>query len=57
MKGEGSGRKSNATENNKCHLASCRYNRNGGCQNKDKQKECVEVVRLVLCLDGREDGA
>lgn len=35
----------------KCQLASCRYNSNGICQNEDKRKECVDVSRKVLCLD------
>lgn len=37
---------------NKCNLASCRYNQNGICQNEDKRKECVEVAMAVLCLEG-----
>ena len=38
-------------EQDKCHLASCRYNRNGICQNEDKRKECVDVSKMVLCLE------
>lgn len=41
----------NAYERNECHLASCRYNRNGICQNEDKRKECVDVSMSVLCLE------
>lgn len=37
---------------NKCNFSSCRYNRNGIFQNEDKRKECVEVSKLVLCLEG-----
>lgn len=40
---------------NKCYLASCRYNKNGQCTNEDKRKECVDVSKLVLCLEDRED--
>lgn len=40
---------------NNCHLASCRYNKNGQCTNEDKRKECVDVSRLVLCLEDSED--
>lgn len=42
------------TMRNDCNLASCRYNRNGICQNEDKRKECVDVSKLVLCLEDRE---
>lgn len=41
-------------ENNKCNLASCRYNKNGQCANEDKRKECVDVSKLVLCLEDSE---
>ena len=41
------------TENKECHLASCRYNRKGTCQNEEKRKECVDVSKLVLCLDDK----
>lgn len=36
--------------NNNCNLTTCRYNQDGKCTNEDKQKECVEVSRKVLCL-------
>lgn len=39
------------TMRNECHMASCRYNRNGICQNEDKRKECVDVSMSVLCLE------
>lgn len=42
-------------EQNNCHLVSCRYNRNGICQNEDKRKECIDVSKLVLCLEDRKD--
>ena len=38
-----------------CNLTSCRYNHNGICQNEDKRKECVDVSKLVLCLEDKED--
>ncbi len=38
-----------------CNLASCRYNKNGKCENEEKRKECVEVAELVLCIDSMED--
>lgn len=44
-----------AYERNECHLASCRYNRNSICQNEDKRKECVDVSKLVLCLEDKEN--
>lgn len=42
--------------NNNCDLATCRYNQDGKCTNEDKQKECVEVSRKVLCLEDKENG-
>lgn len=41
----------NAYANKKCNLASCRYNADGKCTNKEKREECVEVSRKVLCED------
>lgn len=38
---------------NNCNLTNCRYNANGKCENEEKRKECVEVARKVLCLEGR----
>lgn len=38
-----------------CNLASCRYNKNGKCENAEKRRECVEVSKLVLCIDDLED--
>lgn len=38
-----------------CNLASCRYNKNGKCTNEEKRKECVDVSRLVLCLEEKEN--
>lgn len=40
----------NAYENNKCNLATCRYNVDGKCTNDEKRKECIEVAKAVLCL-------
>ena len=43
----------NDIAHNECHLASCRYNSiNFHCTNVEKRKECVDVSKLVLCLDG-----
>lgn len=41
----------NAVENNNCNITTCRYNKDGKCNNEEKRKECVEVSRKVLCLD------
>lgn len=41
--------------NNNCNLTTCRYNQSGACMNEEKRKECVEVGKRVLCLDGGED--
>lgn len=41
-------------KNKNCNLATCRYNHNGTCQNEEKRKECVEVSKLVLCLEDRK---
>ena len=35
-----------------CNLTTCRYNKDKKCTNKEKRKECVEVSRKVLCLEG-----
>lgn len=40
-----------ASLENNCNLASCRYNENGKCTNEEKRKECVDVSKLVLCLE------
>lgn len=42
---------SNAYENKKCNLASCRYNADGKCTNEEKREECVETSRKVLCIN------
>lgn len=39
-----------------CHLSSCRYNRNGKCTNEFERKVCVDVSKLVLCLEESNDG-
>lgn len=38
-------------ENNKCNFKSCRYNNKGICNNEEKRKECVEALKMVLCLE------
>lgn len=38
-----------------CNLTAFRYNQSGKCTNEEKRKECVEVSKLVLCLEERED--
>ena len=45
----------NAYENKKCNLTSCRYNTDGKCTNEEKREECVEVSKLVLCLESEDD--
>lgn len=37
---------------NNCNLTTCRYNQSGTCTNEDKRKECVEISKKVLCLEG-----
>lgn len=37
-----------------CNLTTCRYNNNGKCANEEKQKECVTVSKLVLCIEVQE---
>ena len=39
------------TKTTDCNLTTCRYNENGKCTNEEKRKECVEVSKLVLCLE------
>lgn len=38
-----------------CNLTTCRYNQSGICTNGNKQKECVEVSKKVLCLEGENN--
>lgn len=38
-------------DNNNCNLTACRYNKYCKCTNEEKQKECVEVSKRVLCLE------
>lgn len=45
----------NAVENNNCNLTTCRYSKDGKCTNEEKRKECVEVSKLVLCLEREDD--
>lgn len=40
--------------NNNCNLTTCRYNQSGTCVNEEKRKECVEVSKKVLCLEGNK---
>lgn len=42
-------------ENNNCNLTTCRYNKSGTCTNEEKRKECADVSKRVLCLEGREN--
>lgn len=41
--------------NNNCNLTTRRYNQSGKCTNEEKQKECVEASKKVLCLEDREN--
>ena len=47
--------KENICDNNNCNLITCRYNQSGTCTNEGKRKECVEVSKKALCLEGREN--
>ena len=38
-----------------CNLTTCRYNADGKCTNEEKREECVEVSKLVLCLESEDD--
>lgn len=40
---------------NNCNLTTCRYNKSGTCTNEKKRKECVEVSKRVLCLEGENN--
>lgn len=42
-------------KNNNCNLITCRYNQSGTCANGKKRKECVEVSKRVLCLEGENN--
>lgn len=44
----------NIMGNNNCNLTTYRYNQCNKCTNEDKWKECVEVSKRVLCLEGNE---
>lgn len=36
--------------NKKCNLAFCRYNTDRECTNDEERKECVELMKKVLCI-------
>lgn len=40
---------------NNCNLTTCRYNADGKCTNEENREECVEVSKLVLCLESEDD--
>lgn len=42
-------------DNNNCNLTTCHYNQSGKCTNEGKRKECVEVSKRVLCLEGNDN--
>ena len=42
-------------KNNNCNLITCRYNQSRTCTNEEKRKECVEVSKRVLCLEGENN--
>lgn len=42
-------------DNSPCNLKTCRYNSFGECINEEKRKECVEVSKRVLCLEGKDN--
>lgn len=39
-------------ESMSCNLRTCIYNGLGICECEEKRKECIEVSRKVLCMDG-----
>lgn len=44
-------RVNSAHDENACNLKTCRYNKDGACQNEEKRAECVDVSLRVLCLN------
>lgn len=44
-------RMNNVNDRKECQVVSCRYNKDGICQNENKRKECVDVSMNVLCLE------
>lgn len=38
----------------KCNFTTCRYNKDGSCQNEEARKECVEIAKAVLCIKENE---
>lgn len=36
-----------------CNLTTCRYNKDGKCNNEENRKECIRVSKAVLCIDGK----
>ncbi len=46
-----------SAQDNNCNLITCRYNQSGTCTNEGKRKECVEVSKRVLCLEGENNAA
>jgi len=39
----------------KCNLTTCRYNQSRKCMNEKKRKECVEVSKRDLRLEGSDN--
>ncbi len=40
---------------NNCNLTTLQYNKYGKCTNEENREECVEVSKLVLCLESEDD--
>ena len=38
-----------------CHFQDCRYNAVGCCTDEENREKCLEIVKLVLCMEENDD--
>lgn len=38
-----------------CHFHDCRYNAFGCCTDEENREKCLEIVKMVLCLEEKDD--
>ena len=38
-----------------CHFYDCRYNAFGCCADEENREKCLEIVKLVLCMEENDD--
>jgi hypothetical protein len=38
-----------------CHFHDCRYNAFGCCTDEENREKCLEIVKLVLCMEENDE--